>query len=466
MPDDPARKPAAFWLWLAPAAALLCTSSSWVHFLSSGSLQLQEFPMSSALYATRTMATIGLVLLGVACVAAYRASESLSPRRVLVTALIVHVVMLGALPLTSTDLFSYLAYGEMSVRGMNPHRFGPEALGDAVIVQYTQWRGQPSVYGPVADFLMSVAGHVAHWTRSPIWGGIICYKFISGALDICSLLIVYRLLGAGKDQGLRRGFVLFAMNPILAWEVAGQAHNDGLVVFFVVLAVWAGRRGWSSATIGSLTLGTLSKFVLGPALLLSLRALARTDLRRAALLALGALALAAILYVPALSSGSGSGSWLPPQITRNFEVGSLYSILAKVFTRLHAPANIVNLSFSAWAWGGRLVVGVLFIVLLVRVRTFEDALLASLIVLLAALATSAAITSWYLAWVVPFAAVQKDRRWQDLTLAVTVAGAPAFGFGGLWLLLAASQAAVLVALWRWRAPLSVGGVARAQASAA
>src|SRR5207237_850687 len=44
-------------------------------------------------------------------------------------------------------------------------------------------------------------------------------------------------------------FVFFAWNPLLAWEICGQAHSEGLVLVGMVAFVWAATRGreWLAA---------------------------------------------------------------------------------------------------------------------------------------------------------------------------------------------------------------------------
>src|SRR5437016_4611045 len=128
------------WLRLAPGAGLRCTLATWLHFWLSGGLRLQEYPRSSALTQSSLLAAAGLVLLGLSCYALYRTAEATQLKLVLTSALVLHVCLLFALPLYSTDMFTYLLYGEMAARGLDVHTLGPSALGDSTLVALTTWK--------------------------------------------------------------------------------------------------------------------------------------------------------------------------------------------------------------------------------------------------------------------------------------------------------------------------------------
>ena len=441
-------------LYAAPLSALICSSASWLHYWLTGSVRLREFPREPVLAWTGLMAAAGLVLLGACCVTAFLSINRQNARKILYSALAVHAIMFTALPLFSTDLFSYLAYGQLAARGLNPHAVGPAALGQSPLLGMVGWVNTPSVYGPIADLLMSVAGHVGQWADSPVWIAGLCYKSIVGLFDITSLLIMYAVLGASDERYVLRGFALFALCPVLAWEVAGQAHNDGLVVCAAAVYVWASRRGKDSLGVVALALGALSKFVLAPTLALQLRVFARTGILRVVPYAALILAVAVVSYLPTWSGLATLNSWIQPMSHDDtFRQGtSLYTVLWKVLRVLHAPESAHAVSYLTYVWTGRLLVATLGASFLWRVRNSEDVAFASLIVLLALLSTSTSSAAWYLPWTLPFVAVQRETRWQVFILGLTVVCAPAHGPAPLWLLLPIGQVAGLVALCKWSVP--------------
>lgn len=435
------------WLLLAPLAAAICTLASWAHYWLTGSLRLQAFPRGTVLEWTAFVAALGLLLLGACCVAVYRRVEERDLERVRNSALLVHAVMLLALPLYSSDLFTYLAYGELGARGMSPHLVGPAALGDSPLLELTTWHGMPSAYGPVSNLLSLIAAYIGQWTGSPLWIAGISYKALTGLIDFTGLLVLFGLVRRSASPVLVRGFALYALNPLLAWEVAGQAHNDVLVVVFAVVALWAIQRQREGLTILALVGGALSKFVLAPSAAFQLVAIARKDLWRAARLGLLAVAIGVGCYLPRVLSSPDLASLLPPLRTDDF--GSLLRIINGVLRFVDAAPETFAGARVAYVWAGRVVLIVVAFALLWSVRSTEDVPRASLLMTLAIISTTSVLEPWYLTWLIPFAAVEADRRYQRLVLALTLCAAPSMGLWRMYLVLPLCQVIGLITLLLW-----------------
>lgn len=438
------------WLILAPVAALICTSASWTHYAITGSFRLAEEPRSAVLTQMSILASAGLLLLGASCLAMFRHIDAALLRPVFRSALAVHVCLLFALPLFSNDLFTYLLYGELAARGLDMRVATPADLGDPELVALTSWGEQASVYGPLSNLLFSFVGHIGHKFSKPLLVSGICYKLITGALDALGLYGLYRHVLRSPSPGALRGFALFALNPLLAWEVAGQGHNDGLVVAFATFYVLSNNNGWKAASVVHLTLGTLAKFVLGPAVAIHLSAVARTDLRRALRLALLAASIALAFYGPAYLDSQGRFSVFPA--LRKDHFGSLSHAVLHVCHALGLLQDRVSFVVLLLSWVGKIIVMAVFALAIYRARRVEQVPHCTFVVLLAAICTSNVLAPWYLCWLLPFVAREEDRRWQVLVLAITLVGSVALGIPRLVLLLPACQLAGLLALLLWMAP--------------
>jgi len=73
------------------------------------------------------------------------------------------------------------------------------------------------------------------------------------------------LYRAAPERALQ-GVCLFAWNPLVIYETAGNGHNDIVMVFFILLGVWALLRGRFTSAALALVAGALIKFI--PMLLL------------------------------------------------------------------------------------------------------------------------------------------------------------------------------------------------------
>ena len=138
----------------------------------------------------------------------------------------------------------------------------------------------------------------------------------------------------------RKGLLLLAWNPLVAWETTGQLHNDVVVIVAVILAVAALK--FAQAVMGSLAvaIGMATKFVLIPAAaLLALAELRENRWRALPAIGCGALVLIA-LFVP---WWSGTETLRGPIIAMRPERGFLTGSLAQLVWVLAPVTKRVNL---------------------------------------------------------------------------------------------------------------------------
>jgi hypothetical protein len=166
-------------------------------------------------------------------------------------------------PAASIDVQNYAEYGRIVVLGHNPWVMTPQQLyklGDPVgLLRPTQWKNQPTVYGPAATALEAAAA----WLGGAAMAWIAFWiKVMNGAAYIAVAVVIDRL--AGPDPARRvRAALLWAVNPLmLFWMVAG-AHTDLIAVLPLLLALLAaralrGRGGGIGAALGGLAPGILA----------------------------------------------------------------------------------------------------------------------------------------------------------------------------------------------------------------
>jgi len=151
------------------------------------------------------------------------------------------VLLVFVPPAGSVDVQNYAEYGRIVVLGHDPWMMTPQQLflrRDPVgLLAPAEWRSQPTVYGPAATAMETVAAWLGGASMAWITFWIkaingVCYLAVAVALD--------RL--AGPDPARRaRAALLWAVNPLmLFWMVAG-AHTDLLAVLPLTLALLAVR---------------------------------------------------------------------------------------------------------------------------------------------------------------------------------------------------------------------------------
>jgi hypothetical protein len=175
---------------------------------------------------------LGLVLV----LRAVRRSWSVPARAVLIAGLLAAAALTLVPPFGSSDHLSYAAYGRMLVTGHNPYTTTPAqlaALGDPVARAVQDWRGAPSVYGPLATAIQALAS---------LAGGtsVRLTVFVLGLANLAAFaataLLLHRLTRRDPVRQLRAA-LLWAANPLLLQVLVAGAHVDGQAVAFGVAAV-------------------------------------------------------------------------------------------------------------------------------------------------------------------------------------------------------------------------------------
>src|SRR5258708_20759320 len=180
----------------------------------------------------------GLIVVLVAMFGSYvlaaHAAERLSARTVLMCIAAMYALVLLAPPLLSTDVFSYQFYGRMgSVYGANPYLAGPHALALDPLFPYigAKWSYTPTVYGPLFTALSYVLAPLS------IAASALAYKAIAACASLGTIALLWN---AARLRGIDpiRAVALVGLNPLIVVYGVGGAHNDLLMMLFVVAGIY------------------------------------------------------------------------------------------------------------------------------------------------------------------------------------------------------------------------------------
>ncbi|HET6865975.1 MAG TPA: glycosyltransferase family 87 protein [Solirubrobacteraceae bacterium] len=359
---------------------------------------------------------IGLTIVIAAMLGSYlmavRSAGRLSPLLVLGTIAALHALMLLAPVLFSTDVFSYQFYGRIGqVYHANAYLAGPYALHGDPLYSYIgyKWYSTATVYGPLFTALSNPLAPLS------IPASVFAYKAIAA---ISSLTVVALVWNGARLRGVDpvKAAVLVGLNPLVVVYGVGGGHNDLLMLVpmlagIVLLLQRRGRLGAASIVVGAgikLTAGLLLPFALagsrGP--LLSTR---RRDIL------VGAGITAAILCIFSVILFGTGPLHLPSTIEEVQSKGNWQSIPGFIGTRLglgtvgHPVALILGALFAivlAWlvwrVWQGRL-----------------DWIAGAGWAAFALLVTAASLLPWYVVWLMPLAALARDRALWKASLILT-----------------------------------------------
>lgn len=151
--------------------------------------------------------------------------------------------MLVVAPLFSRDVYSYAAQGEMMTRGINPYVYGTSVLGVTPLNSLVDplWQNVTSPYGPL--FLMP-AGWVVAATGHNLLASVVGLRLLALAGTVAFGVAVPVIARSfGRDGAT--AFVLAALNPLVLFNLVAGAHNDAMMLGFLVGGYALHRRGHS-----------------------------------------------------------------------------------------------------------------------------------------------------------------------------------------------------------------------------
>jgi alpha-1,6-mannosyltransferase len=204
-------------------------------------------------------------------------------------------------PAAALDLYDYLMYGRIVLEyGGNPFLQPPSAFPDP-LVAYSPWPNERSVYGPLWQLISLLPTALA---GESLLRGLVAFKLLGLVTFIGCAMVIWRLLTRLCPRHAASGTLLFAWNPLLQFELVGNGHNDVVMVFFVLLALWAFIAERRLLVLPLFALAVLTKLLavaLGPVLLYGLLRGQRP--LREKLIVIGGggaigLVLALVLYTP------------------------------------------------------------------------------------------------------------------------------------------------------------------------
>ncbi len=167
---------------------------------------------------------------------------------ILVFAVVFRLVLLAVPPSLSDDSYRYVWDGVVQLSGVNPYEFAPEDLALSSLHDepiYRRLNSAPyfTVYPPVSQgvFLLGALLYDQGWLYSHY-----TIKLILVLMELLAVFILARMVKA-------RWVLIYALNPLVLVETAGQAHTESALLLLLVLTVY-----WSKAGRGRLASGALA----------------------------------------------------------------------------------------------------------------------------------------------------------------------------------------------------------------
>ncbi|HEX6665430.1 MAG TPA: glycosyltransferase 87 family protein [Solirubrobacterales bacterium] len=306
--------------------------------------------------------------------------------------------------LLSHDVYSYVDYARLGVvHDLDPYVHPPKAVPTDPAFADVTWTESTSAYGP----LFTLATYPLAWLG--VGAAVAVLKAVA-ALSVLGLAAIAARLAAWRGIEPLRAAAFVALNPLVLVHVVGGAHNDGLTMLLSMLAVAAilsAREAAGGAALVAAVATKASAALLAPfALLATVR-----DRGWQRLLAGTALTAALVAGAACLAFGwdwlSGFGLAGENQSrTSHMSIPITFARISGLDPDLvRAVAALLYASLVAW--------------LLIWTWRGGDWVRAAAWAAAGLLLATSWLLPWYLIWLLPLAAISRDRPLQLLTLALT-----------------------------------------------
>ncbi len=191
--------------------------------------------------------------------------DSITMREVLWGALLLRLAFFPLLPELTDDPFRYIWDGWLQLDGINPYKFAPsdpplEPFQNTSLYEKLNSQEYYSIYPPLSQVFFALGALFYDGSWGPAYY-VLKAAFVGAELGGVLLL---------SCLTTPRNVLLYAWNPLVLVETAGQAHTEALLIPLLLGAVWAVRRqrgGLASIAIAGAGLVKIYPFALGPYLL-------------------------------------------------------------------------------------------------------------------------------------------------------------------------------------------------------
>ena len=362
---------------------------------------------------------LALSLMFLSYALAVGATRQLSVRAVLASIAALNVLALVAPPLLSSDLFSYIAYGRLgAMYGINPYLHGPNLISFDPLYQLigAHWTHTPTVYGPLFTALSYPLAGLG------IAANVFAYK---GIAALSCLAIVALTWQAARLRGMDpvKAVAFVGLNPVIIIYGVGGGHNDLLMLAILVAGIYVllrQRQGTGGAIIVAATAVKLTAGMLLPFALASgagRRVATRGRGSRGRLMTGAAVAAAAFCLLGLVLFGSGPLHLLGTLTGIQGDGGS-HSITGFVLSAVGLSrfnAGLDDVLHVAYAFALVWLIREVWIGKLDWITAAGWAVVGLLI-------SAGLLMPWYIAWLIPLAALSTDRRLWLTAIALTSLG--------------------------------------------
>ena len=168
---------------------------------------------------------------------------------ILIATLLFCLPLLQTYPFNATDIYRYIIRGRVnSVYDESSYAIPPSSFPDDPFSAFAgEWAYETSPYGPVWEL---IATAVTGLLGENLYALLFTFKIIGMVAHLGCTLLIWRILANAPPHKQAGYTLLWAWNPALLLTFVADAHNDVLMIFWLLFGLWIMRQ--HSLTIGFL----------------------------------------------------------------------------------------------------------------------------------------------------------------------------------------------------------------------
>lgn len=238
-------------------------NKKWIRFSLLASVCLLSLACYAGIaYYTPRILFVQFILLSGVCFTCYAVLVSnifseLPVKSLIVFALIARLVFIVSLPQLSDDYFRFLWDGLLSTHHLNPFAFTPSEVPavtgfrDSSFLNYLKQNMNSvnyfSVYPPVLQLVFFVSAKAG---MTNVVNDLVVFRIMALLAEGGTVYIITKLLHHFNLP--KKNVLLYALNPLVIIEFAGNLHGEVFMLFFLSLSIWLLVKNqllWSAAAL-------------------------------------------------------------------------------------------------------------------------------------------------------------------------------------------------------------------------
>ena len=162
---------------------------------------------------------------------------------IIVAGLVFRLMMFDTQPVMEIDFYRYLWDGAVVSHGINPYQWSPDTVplsGIESLVSLSHGAGHVferinypefvTIYPPLAQIAFAIAYVIDPWSLDG-------FRWILLLAECTTLILILKVLHVLQRSKL--WVAIYWLNPLVIKEIMNSGHMDGLLIPFVVLAIFA-----------------------------------------------------------------------------------------------------------------------------------------------------------------------------------------------------------------------------------